>query len=182
LDIELLIVLAGSFFGLIFIVVIALQNLGNRIEDKLGNRDTLLASKFDLLIDKIGVIASDISFIKEFSRQIQTVDFQLEKSGLTGRITTRPDEFTPERLSYVIRFTEPINQTRLMSVIAKLSTKKIKVVGSGAKLLVINIRSVDLDENASLIKTLLQRLDDELSDDRSKEITESIEKKLKEIL
>ena len=61
MDIELLIVLAGSFFGLIFIVVIALQNFGNRIEDKLGNRDTIVASKFDLLIDKISAIAIDFA-------------------------------------------------------------------------------------------------------------------------
>jgi len=182
MDVELLIVLAVGFFGLIFIVIIALWNVSNRIGDKIGNLGTVLDSKFDAIIDKISSIAKDISVIRELSRPIQTVNFQLEHSGITGTISTRPDEFTSELLSYIIRFSEPINKERIINAIKKLPSRKLQFYGASANVLIFNIRSVDLDENASLIKTFLQALDKELSVDRSKDITEAIEKKLNEIL
>ncbi len=182
MDVELIIVLGLSFFGLIFIVVIALWNVSNRIDDKIGNLDTFLGSKFDLLIDKISSIATDISVIKELSRSIKSVDFQLEHSGITGIISTRPDEFTSELLSYIIRFSEPINNNRILNAIKKLTSRKFMYIGASDRILLFKIRSVDLDENALLIKTFLEALDNELSEDRSKEITKSIEDKLSKIL
>lgn len=176
------IALAFVFVGFILTILLMIWNVSNRICDKIGNLDTVLDSKFDAIIDKISSIATDISIIKEFSRPIQTVSFQLEHSGITGTISTRPEEFTSVALSYSIEFSEPINKGRIINAVVKLPSRKLQFIGALGTLALIKIKSVDLDENASLIKTFLQELDKELSFDRSREITESIENKLKKIL
>lgn len=182
MDSELLLVLGVSFFSLICIVIFALFNFSNRIDDKIGNRDTILSSKFDTIIDKLSDISKEISIIGERYRPIKTVDFHLESSGITGTISTRPEGFTSERLTYIILFSEPISEMRVTESIKKLFSRKLRLDGFGGNLILISIHSADLDENASLIKSFLKVLDNELSVDESREITESIEKKLREIL
>jgi len=182
MDVELLIVSAVGFFGLIFIVIIALWDVSNRIGDKIGNLGMVLDTKFDIIIDKLSSITTDLSVVKELSRSPQTVSFQLEHSGVKGTISTRPDEFTSELLSYFIKFSVPINKEMIQNAIRTLASSKFQFLGSSDKLILFMIRSRDVDENASLIKAFIQELDKELSVDNSKEIIESIENELKKIL
>lgn len=164
MDVELLIVLAAGFFGLIFINIIALWNVSNRICDK---------------IEKIG---KDVAVMKELYVPHQTVRFQLNQSGLTGTIETKPDEFSDSTAAYTLILSKRIGFGVAQKALERMGYDKLVITISSGQVILFKIQSLDVDENASIIEAFINALDAEIYADKSKDIAESIEEKLRSSL
>lgn len=171
-----------AFAGLIVALVVALWYLSDRMSDKIGEVEVALLGKFDVLIEKVGTLASEISVMKELVKAHQTVNIHLEKSNLDGTLSARVDEITSSSASYSLSLERPISETVVNAAISKLGDSRLDLQGSLGSFLIFRVKTRNLDESARIVKSFLDTLDEELSKDSSKEWADSFEKKLNEML
>lgn len=176
------IALALVFVGFILTILLVIWNVSNRICDKIGNVVIILDTKFDIIIDKLGKISTDILVMKELSRSHQTVNFTLDESGLTGTIELRTEDFTETSLTYTIIFSQNIRKDIAEISLREINKRNLVTLGHSGSVIVLIINSRDLNENASIVENYLKVLDKKLGFDNSNEIIQFIEDKLRERL
>lgn len=179
---EIVIELTIGFAGLIIALVGMLWYVCDRISDKIRESEEGLSGKFDVLIDRLLLIVSDISLIKELTKAHQTIEILLPMSKINCMLSPRIEEFTIDSATYLLSTDVPILTNTIKYAVEKLDNSNFILLRTMGTIIVFKIKTRNIDENTTIIKSFIDILDNEITKDGAKEWADAVESKLKKIL